>query len=144
MENNPVKRVAQCSCSNLKVTATGDPDAVVACHCVACQRRTGSVLGVSAYWPQNRIHISGQSKAWMRISDSGNEFTTHFCTNCGTSLYWIVGNKPGVIGVGVGGFGDPSFPSPVRSVWEQTMHQWVSIGVARDHFLRGRTSINVS
>ena len=131
-----MQRVARCSCGNLQTAVSGDPDTVVACHCIACQRRTGSVLGVSAYWPQNRVRRSGHYKTWVRTADSGKEFIMHFCPSCGASLYWIAGNKPGMVGIAVGAFGDPSFPSPIRSVWEQTMHPWVLVGVAQGHFLR--------
>ena len=40
-------RTAHCSCGALRVEVSADPDAVVACHCGECQRRTGSVFGRS-------------------------------------------------------------------------------------------------
>jgi hypothetical protein len=42
-------RTAHCSCGALRVEVAGEPDAVVACHCGQCQRRTGSVFGVGAF-----------------------------------------------------------------------------------------------
>jgi hypothetical protein len=38
----------------------------------------------------------------------------------------------------VGGFADPKFPAPVRSVWEQTRHAWVELPDAVQHFAQGR------
>lgn len=130
---------AECGCGALKVEVAGEPAAVVACHCVDCQRRTGSVLGVGAYFHADQVTIKGDSRAYTRMSDAGNPFTTHFCPTCGTSLYWIAGNKPDAVGVAVGGFADPKFPPPARSVFEHSMHDWMSVTVAEGHFPKGRS-----
>ena len=129
---------AQCSCGQLSAEISGEPDAVVMCHCVACQRRSGSPFGVAAYYPTERVKLTGISKSYTRIADSGNEFTTGFCPECGSSV-WLQGPlKPGVIGITVGAIADPDFPAPVRSVWEQTRHGWVDVGFTDVHFPRGR------
>ena len=43
-----------------------------------------------------------------------------------------------MIGVTVGTIADPQFQPPVRSVWEQSMHTWVSIPGAIEHYPQGR------
>ena len=43
------------------------------CHCLACQRRTGSAFGVQARFPKERVRIEGCSKEYVRISDEGEE-----------------------------------------------------------------------
>ena len=53
---------AQCSCGQLSAEITGEPDAVVMCHCVACQRRSGSPFGVAAYDPVERVKLTGIAK----------------------------------------------------------------------------------
>ena len=131
-------RIAQCTCGSLRVTVEGEPLSVVACHCIDCQRRTGSVYGVGAYYPIEQISIAGESRSYSRPTDAGHEFTTHFCPHCGTSVHWASGKNPGLVGVAVGALADPSFPAPVRSVWERSKHAWVEVGVASQHFDKGR------
>jgi hypothetical protein len=133
-------KTAQCSCGRLSVSVDVEPSAVVACHCVGCQRRSGSPFGVGAYYPQDLATIRGESKTFNRPTDSGHPFVTHFCPECGTSLYWYAMRNPGLIGIAVGAFGDPAFPSPVRSVWEQSKHAWIDIDPAQQHHPRGRDS----
>jgi hypothetical protein len=135
-----LKRTAQCSCGSVKLVAEGEPSSVVACHCLACQRRTGSVLGVGAYFPRERIVVSGATKEFVRPTDAGHRFVTRFCPGCGTSLYWTSGKNPDLVGVAVGAFADPAFPAPLRSVWEQSMHSWVRVDVAQQHFPKGRVA----
>ena len=111
---------------------------MVACHCLACQRRTGSVFGVGAYYPEAQVTASGVTKQFERPTESGARFVTHFCPTCGSSVYWYAGKNPGLVGIAVGAFGDPSFPAPARSVWEQSMHPW-HVRDAAQHFPKGRT-----
>ena len=66
-------REASCSCGKLRVTCEGDPKYVLACHCLDCQRRTGSVFGVSAYFRQAQITPSGADKIFVR---DGGLFTS--------------------------------------------------------------------
>lgn len=133
-------QTAHCNCGQLRVEVTGAPDAVVACHCKDCQRRTGSVLGVGAYFPRDRVTITGESKEFVRSTAAGGQFRQHFCTTCGTTLFWSTANKPDAIGVAVGGFADADFAPPQRSVWEQSHHAWLGLPEDIPHFPRGRTA----
>src|ERR1043165_4785867 len=117
-----MERLAQCACGEVKVVTEGEPSAVVACHCLACQRRTGSVMGIGAYWPDDKVKVSGITREFGRPTDLGHVLTARFCPNCGTSVLWSSPRNPGMVGVAVGAFADPAFPAPVRSVWEQSKH----------------------
>jgi hypothetical protein len=74
--------------------------------------------------------FSGETAQFSRPTESGESFTAHFCPSCGTTLFWRLGKFPGLVGIAVGAFADPSFPSPVRSVWEQSRHAWVEVSAA--------------
>jgi hypothetical protein len=136
-----IKRIARCQCEAVAVETQGDPDAVVACHCLACQKRTGSVLGVGAYYPPERLTFSGETRTFARSCDSGETFLTHFCPRCGTSVYWRISEEePQRFGIAVGSFADPGFPQPERSVWEQSQHAWIKLEDVGAHFTQGRAS----
>jgi hypothetical protein len=57
-------RTARCSCSALRVEVSADPDAVGACHCGECQRRTGSVFGVVAFYKKEHVRAEGPSNIY--------------------------------------------------------------------------------
>jgi len=131
------RRVAHCSCGALSMTTDGEPQSVVACHCLDCQRRSGSPFGLGAYFAAEQTRVTGSPSVYARSTDAGNRFVTHFCSTCGTSLYWHSGKNPGLIGVAVGAFADPAFPPPARSVWERSRHAWLHVPV-QHHFQKGR------
>lgn len=137
--NNSAKAMrAECQCGQLRVDLPGPSAAVVACHCIACQRRSGAPFGVLAFYPADQVTISGDARRFDRPTDEGNRFESFFCPHCGSMVYVRAGKHPMLIGVTVGAIADPAFPAPVRSVWEQSMHNWVAMPQAAQHHPKGR------
>ena len=129
---------ATCQCGQLTVQVPGPSPAVVACHCSYCQRRSGSPFGVLAYYPSEMLTIEGEATRFERPTATDGKFETFFCPTCGSTVYARAGKHPTMLGVAVGAFGDPKFPAPVRSVWEEAKHGWVSIPEPVEHHLQGR------
>ena len=117
--------MATCGCGALRVTTAGDPDLVVACSCIACQRRTGSPFGVGAYFRKEAVSAEGAAGTYTRVADSGLTVSINFCPSCGTSVYWFAELRPDHFGVAVGCFGEPGFGAPSRVVWNESRHPWV-------------------
>ncbi|KNZ31938.1 MAG: aldehyde-activating protein [Methylibium sp. NZG] len=118
-------RIASCSCGSLTAQVTGDPVRVSICHCLACQRRTGSVFGEQARFAREGVTISGASTRYVRVGDEGSRITFHFCPNCGATVYYEPEGLEAFVAIPVGAFADPHFPSPQVSVYEDRMHAWV-------------------
>ena len=121
-------RNAACSCGQLSLVVRGEPKRVSVCHCLACQRRTGSVFGAQARFAREGVTIHGASKTWVRIGDEGSEITFHFSPDCGPTVHYAVeGYDEENIAIPVGAFADPEFPAPTFSVYEERMHRWVQV-----------------
>ncbi len=127
-------RIARCCCGSLRAEATTEPALVGACHCIECQRRTGSPFGVSTYFPREQVHTTGPNKVYARGSDSGRRVELHFCPNCGSTVFWCADFVPDLVGIAFGAFGDSSLPWPTLSVWEATRHPWVTFAHELDRF----------
>jgi hypothetical protein len=127
-----VSRTATCACEQLRVSCAGDPVKISLCHCLECQKRTGSVLSVQARLPIEHLTIEGQSTTWTVPSDSGKPAsrcdsmggTYHFCPECGSTVYWEIAAAPELLGVAIGTFADPTFPPPMISGFEAYGHPW--------------------
>jgi hypothetical protein len=118
---------ASCSCGQLVVETKTDPVRVTMCHCLACQRRTGSVFSAQARFNVADVEIRGESKQYVRVGDEGSKITFHFCPACGATVHYGMDVAPDLVAVPVGAFADPSFPAPVRSVYESRKHAWVTV-----------------
>jgi hypothetical protein len=118
-------RVASCACGDLRVACAGEPVSVSLCHCLECQKRTGSVYGIAAFFTRPSVEVSGACSSFVRASDSGHGVTFHFCPRCGSTVFWEPARKPDFVAVAVGSFADPSFPMPGKSVYQHHRHHWV-------------------
>ena len=127
-------RTSSCNCGKLTLTYDGpDPERISLCQCNECQKRTGTVMSAQTRLPRDHVTIEGQSKTWTfpnddnpvtyRSCDSGGA-TYHFCPECGSTVYWDISIAPDVIGAGVGGFTDPTFPPPMISGFEAFGPAW--------------------
>jgi hypothetical protein len=122
-----IARHASCSCGQLRIETSGEPVRISVCHCLACQKRTGSAFGVQARFARTDVAIQGRSSQYARTADSGNKATFHFCPDCGSAVYWELTQFPDVVAVAVGAFADPAFPAPRVSVYEERQHKWVEL-----------------
>jgi hypothetical protein len=94
------------------------------CHCLECQRRTGSIFGVQARWPIEAVRIEGRASQFVRSGDEGGVCTTSFCPQCGSTVHWAIDRQPELVAVAVGAFADPTFPPPRIAVYEARAHAW--------------------
>jgi hypothetical protein len=123
------KRKAACACGQLTVTCLGEPVAVSLCHCLACQRRTGSTFGIAAFFPRAAVAVGGRMRDFTRPSDSGFDVTHHFCPECGSTVWWEPRRKPDLVAVATGAFADPHFPAPTQTVNDGSRHPWVGLPI---------------
>jgi hypothetical protein len=123
-------RTATCRCGQLKATCDGEPIRVSVCHCLACQKRTGSAFGAQARRTDEQVTITGESRVWLRTDDNGNKVIYRFCQECGSTIAYVIDDWPGATAIPVGAFADPSFPAPKFSVREDRKHDWVTVSGA--------------
>jgi hypothetical protein len=127
-------REASCQCGRLRVRAEGDPVRISVCHCLDCQKRSGSAFAFQARFPAERVAIEGDAREWTRTGDEGGGAVFSFCPHCGSTVCYRSIKDPGVVAVAVGAFADPQFPTPDYSVYEQRKHAWLTISGDLDHY----------
>ncbi len=128
-------RRASCPCGALTIDCDGEPVRVSVCHCLDCQRRSGSAFAAQARFPIERIVVTGKARQWRRLGSGGIAAIHHFCDTCGMTLFYVLERQPDVVAVAIGAFADPHFPAPSYSVYESRCHSWVTItgeGIVHD------------
>lgn len=126
-------RHASCSCGRLTATVSGEPLRVSICHCLACQRRTGSVFGQQARFRREDVVLDGASTEFLRVGDDGATLRFHFCPACGATVWYVADDMPESVAIPVGAFADPGFPAPTVSVYEERKHGWVQPPPGAEH-----------
>lgn len=126
-----------CQCGAIRYRVNGPPAVVFACHCTACQRRSGSAFVVSLIVPDRDFQMTqGTLKPQTRTGDSGATLTHWFCADCGTPILGAArGTAPDLYQtVRVGTLDDVSGIRPTVQVWTGSAQDWVTIPPASHCF----------
>jgi hypothetical protein len=119
-------RTAACACGQLRITLAGGPRGVGVCHCLECQRRTGSAFATLASF-DGPWTVAGTATEYVRAGDQGARFRFRFCPVCGSTVFHTEEGVAGSVAVAVGCFADPRFPAPQVSVYDCRRHPWVRL-----------------
>lgn len=122
-----MKRVATCSCGRLSMAIHGEPTKISACHCQACQRRTGSAFGVAVFYKKDQVETSGASTSYVRAGDSGRSIEFRFCPACGSTVFWMPEFRVDLVAIALGCVVESRSLVPTQSVYEQSRLPWVSL-----------------
>ena len=100
-----MQRIASCTCGQLNARCLGEPVRISVCHCLECQRRTGSAFGVQATYREADVTLTGSPSSYTRHGDEGHWVTTYFCSTCGSTAWYRIEQRPGMVSVPVAGAG---------------------------------------
>jgi len=124
-----MNRVAKCACGSASLTVSGEPVAHSVCHCNNCKKRTGSAFGISAYFPKLAIVAMQGTTTLYPLHNvvRGDDQERHFCSRCGTTLYWYLSTLPELIGIAGGCFADDPLGEPDITASHSEKWEWVTV-----------------
>ena len=127
------ERTASCSCGQLTATVAGDPIGVSVCHCLACQRLTGSAFAAQARFAKESVKIEGKATQYVRMGDEGSKIAFSFCPVCGSTVHYAIDGMEDAVLIPIGAFAEPDFPAPTFSVYQERKHSWVTLPENIEH-----------
>jgi len=125
-----------CACGAVRYAIHGAPIFVNHCHCTLCQKQTGSVGVVNAFFERELIsQTSGQTSQHIVMSGSGGEHAIIRCADCGTAL-WSFYPRLGELGAGlrVGTMDNPAAFTPDAVIFTANRMPWVALPQDIPHF----------
>ncbi|WP_293760341.1 GFA family protein [uncultured Aquitalea sp.] len=116
----------RCECGGVSLTIHGQPLRVSVCHCLACRRRTGSVMSVQARFLAADLQLQGETREYTRLADSGNAIRQLFCSRCAGIICYYNSALPTLAIVPAGMLAE-ALPPPDVSVYECRKAGWLSL-----------------
>ena len=119
------KRSGGCLCGQF--TYTMDEEAVVSafhCHCLDCQKSTGSGKATIMLIPKDELKISGELKFYTVTGSAGSHVTRGFCENCGSPLVSFVEENADIRFIKLGSLNDSSWVNVESNFWSSTANSW--------------------
>jgi len=124
-----VQNQGRCICGAVSYTASGEPLRITVCHCLWCQRRTGTAFGTEVVYLTEDVAFDGEMDRYRHISDeSGRWLDVHFCRRCGGNLGLSLELRPEIRSIPAGTFDNVDWieaaPSAIRHVYTRSRRHW--------------------
>jgi hypothetical protein len=116
-----------CACGAVRYRLTSEPMFVHCCHCLNCQRQTGSAFVINALIESERVELlAGEPVAVDAPRDDGSAQRVFRCPTCQVAVYSEYG-RPEVKFVRAGTLDQPSSVSPDVHIFTRSKLPWVTL-----------------
>ena len=114
-----------CSCGAVRYRLTSEPLFVHCCHCVNCQRQTGSAFVLNVLIEADRVEVtSGQPEAVDVPRDDNSPQRIHRCPACRVAVFSEYG-WPELLFVRAGTLDEPSAVEPDVHIYTKSKLPWL-------------------
>ncbi len=117
-----------CSCGAIRYRLTSPPMFVHCCHCLDCQRQTGSAFAINALIETDRIEmLAGEPVPISMPTDSGRPHDIYRCPTCEIAVWSDYGRRSYLRFVRVGTLDDPTAIRPDVHIFTRSKVPWVAL-----------------
>lgn len=124
MENGGKQLQGSCLCGKVGFKIADQPHMTANCHCLSCQKTSGAGHAFHLMFRTDQVEITGDAKGYQWTADSGNQVTTYFCPECGSSTHGMTAGFPGMITVRAAILDQSEGLTPQVSVYKKRLRDW--------------------
>ncbi len=123
-----------CLCGAIRYTINAAVSGLRACHCLNCQKSSGTGGTVNAVVPTGSFTITkGTPKRYHdSATQSGRTLSRHFCGDCGSPIYSQRNPDPGFVVVRAGTLEDSSGMRITGNIWTAAARPWDHIDLSTE------------
>jgi hypothetical protein len=116
-----------CSCGEVRYRLTSDPLFVHCCHCLNCQRQTGSAFVINALIEADRVELLAGEPVVLAVARTGGKKQKIWrCPSCQIALFSQY-TSPRVRFVRAGTLDNPAAVSPDVHIFTRSKLPWVRL-----------------
>jgi hypothetical protein len=116
-----------CACGEVRYRLTSDPLFVHCCHCLNCQRQTGSAFVINVLIEADQLELLAGEPEPVDVPRSGGKKQRIWrCPECQIALYSKY-TSPGVRFVRAGTLDDPARVAPDVHIFTRSKLPWVTL-----------------
>ena len=121
------ERTGGCACGAIRYRLRSDPLIVHCCHCLNCQRQTGSAFALNLVIEANRVELlAGEPVAVDAPRDDGGTQSIYRCPTYQVAVYSVYG-YPNAFFIRSGTLDEPRSLAPDVHIYVRSKVDWVTI-----------------
>jgi hypothetical protein len=122
-----VPREGGCACGEVRYRLTSDPLFVHCCHCLNCQRQTGSAFVINLLIEADRVEVLAGDPQPVDVSrDDGSKQRIYRCPTCQVAVFSEYG-WPELLFVRGGTLDEPSEVTPDVHIFTKSKLPWITL-----------------
>lgn len=128
-----------CLCGKVRYEIDTDPLMVATCHCVHCQKQSGSSFSLVVVTTRDALELTGDLATFEDRGTSGLPVWRRFCPTCGSPVLTDTpgAREHGLIFVKGGTVDDAAIHlRPGTHYWTDRRHDWINLPEADRVLLR--------
>jgi hypothetical protein len=116
-----------CACGELRYRLRWPPLFVHCCHCLNCQRQTGSAFVINVLIESDRVELLAGAPERVPVPRSGSKRQQIYrCPDCETAV-WSTYTRKRVLFVRAGTLDDPSAVEPDVHIFTRSKVPWLTL-----------------
>lgn len=123
-----------CLCGAVRYETDAEPITTRLCWCRVCQYLAAGNAAVGVLFPSAGMTVTGETRDYESVADSGNRMHRRFCPRCGTHLFSEAESRPHLIFVRAGSLDDPEIARPAATIWTASAPAWAHIDASLPTF----------
>ena len=117
-----------CACGAVRYRLESAPMFVHCCHCLDCQRQTGSAFVLNALIERDRVSLlKGEPTPIQVPTDSGQAHLIYRCPDCQVAVWSSYGGCDALAFIRVGTLDDPTALTPDIHIYTRSKQPWVAV-----------------
>ena len=118
----------QCHCGAIAYEAEVEPGTVRVCHCLDCQRLTGTAFRAAIPAPAEGFRIlKGEPRRYIKTGDTGARRVHAFCGTCGAPVYSCAVENPRYYSLRLGALQQrEELGRPAGQIWTKRRLSWTT------------------
>ena len=117
-----------CACGAVRYSLETEPMFVHCCHCLHCQRQTGSAFVLNALIEAERVALRGSQPLPVAVpTDSGKPHRIFRCPTCQVAVWSEYGGRAQIRFVRIGTLDAPAALRPNVHIYVRSKQPWLSL-----------------
>jgi hypothetical protein len=127
MKKIDIPITGDCLCKAVRYEITAKPITTRICWCRLCQYMADGNATVNVTFPSDAVKVTGGTRDFPSVADSGNQMHRRFCPLSGTHLFSSGEARPHLIIIRAGTLDDPEIAKPEITIWTSEAPSWACI-----------------
>jgi hypothetical protein len=115
-----------CTCGAVRYRLASEPLFIHCCHCLSCQRQTGSAFVINLLIERERVEVTGEPVAIDVARDNGSTQKVYRCPSCQIAVFSEY-TYPEVWFVRGGTLDEPRTVEPDVHIFTRSKLPWVTL-----------------